>query len=124
MKRAAFLVYQDPITKLFTAVTRPDDDSASIGLPGGKVEPNEDEVTAALREAREEGIAFEEITAITFLYTRTIDNCKVYWYKIECDRVFLLEEYLERARDIQPILVDLNEITSSGYSNELLSLFF
>lgn len=124
MKRAAFLVYQDPITKLFTAVTRPDDDSASIGLPGGKVEPNEDEVTAALREAREEGIAFEEITAITFMYTRTVGNCLVYWYKIECDRVSLLEEYLERGRDIQPILVDLNEITSSGYSNELLSLFF
>lgn len=117
---ASFVVVRLPNGKI-AATTRPYEKSKNhkIGLPGGKVENNETSLEAAYRESKEEGwnVKIDEIIA-----SKTINGNSIVWYKGSSAEK--LDDYKEKNRGINPIEVDIQDISSSGYGNDFIGQLF
>jgi hypothetical protein len=114
---AVFVLVKLPNGK-YAATTRAEDkgEQGKIGLPGGKVDPNEDPKIAAIREAEEEGWKINSIGSI--VASRMVDNRPVIWYSGHDAEI--LTDYKEKKRGIVPITVSKHEISNSGYGNEFI----
>lgn len=113
---AVFVVYQFPDLKI-AATTRPkdrqsDDVGVKVGLPGGKVDPGEDPMDAAIRESREEGW---EVSGLIFKHSDIVQGKTVWWYLASSAKP--LKEYKEKYRGILPVRVDISEL--KGFGNEI-----
>jgi hypothetical protein len=104
----------------YAATTRPTDcgEFGKIGLPGGKVDPGEDPVSAAEREALEEGWSLEINDDVPF-YKQFVDGKMVWWYRGFNARKII--SYKEKGR-IEPIVVTKDQVINSGYGNENLGI--
>lgn len=98
----------------FAAVTRPEEPRTRIGLPGGKVEPLEPPVAAAIREAAEVGWDVG-ITDLMPIQKKLIDGKMVWWYAAKWVR--MRRNYAEEGRLI-PILVTAKQLRDSLMGNE------
>ena len=113
----AVFVLSKTKNNLIAATTRAKDtgESGKIGLPGGKVDPNEDPKDAAKREAYEEGW---DIEIGELIHTYIVDGKTIWWYKGYNPQK--LTQYKEMHR-IKPIEVSVDEISKSGYGNWFIS---
>lgn len=118
---AVFVVVELSNNK-FAATTRPDDKNQvnKIGLPGGKVDPNENPKDAVIRESFEEGWIISGLGEI--IASKMIDNKPVVYYYAKNAKP--LTEYKEKYRGIVPIVVTKEEISNSGYGNEFIGRMF
>lgn len=112
---AVFVVHQFSNGKI-AATTRPkdrmkDDEGVSYGLPGGKVDPGENPMKAAIRESMEEGW---EVSDLTHKHSDMVQGKLVWWYHAK--KAFPLKEYKEKYRGIKPIQIDMNKL--KGFGNE------
>lgn len=109
-----------PFGQGYAATTRPADrgESGQIGLPGGKVEPNEDPIIAAKRESMEEGWSIDILDTTPF-HKQQVDGNTVWWYRGANPK--MLKSFKELGR-ISPIVASREEIISSGFGNENLGL--
>lgn len=99
----------------FCATTRLD---GSIGLPGGKVEENDNNIfETCIRESREEGWDLD--TTGEILQLTTVHGKLVAWLK--CYRTSKLRDYKEKNRGISPILASAEELNNPGMKNDFLS---
>lgn len=73
-----------PHAKGYAATTRPTGDG-KFGLPGGKLEPGEDPLAAAAREASEEGWDVTDLHPEP-LHKADVDGKPVWWYRAGGDR--------------------------------------
>lgn len=101
-----------PVSGGYAMTTR---DDGRTGLPGGKVDPNENPRDAAIREANEEGWAVAGIGAVPFKIA-TVDGKTVAWF--HAMQAAPLDEYKEKKRGIRPIVGTKNQVISSGFGNE------
>lgn len=104
-KEAAFIVgFLDEDGNTIAATTRLEKRENAIGLPGGKVEPGEDPLSAALREAQEEGWDFHGCEIVPEpIYTEVIEHYVVYWFVCVAGIPRKLDHYKEKYRGIIPI---------------------
>lgn len=80
MKQAVCLLYRHENSNLFLGVSRRG--KVSIGLPGGKVDPGETPLAAALREFHEEcGVQLEKNDVFKML-DFTLDGTQIFVYSI------------------------------------------
>lgn len=89
-----------------------EDEGVSYGLPGGKIDPGEDPVTAVIREAAEEGWDVEGVEETPF-FEDTVQGKKVLWYL--ADRATPRVEYKEKGR-ILPVPIEESQLV--GFSND------
>jgi len=113
---AVFVVYQYPDGEI-AATTRPkdrmmDDEGISYGLPGGKVDPDEDPIKAAIRESAEEGW---KVSGLTHKHSDMVQGKLVWWFKAESATP--LKNYKEKHRGIKPIKI--NPDVLKGFGNEI-----
>jgi hypothetical protein len=116
---AVFVVYQYPDGKI-AATTRPkdrmgDDNGVSYGLPGGKVDPGEDPMDAAIRESEEEGWI---VSGLTHKHSATVQGKMVWWYRATNAKP--LQEYKEKYRGIKPVKINPQKL--KGFGNEIAIL--
>lgn len=113
MTEAAFLII--PHGGLYAAVTR-DTGDAPLGLPGGKVEPGESPLEAALREAREEGwrIVYPRYAQVIEVWRAEVDGTLVRWIYIEDAEAKPLRRYKEQRRGIRPTWAAADELRGLG----------
>jgi hypothetical protein len=118
---AVFVVVKLPNNKI-AATTRPYEKSKSkkIGLPGGKVEKNEDPIDAAYRESKEEGWEIEKIN--TIIASKMVGGKSIVFYSGTGAKK--LENYKEKDNDIEPIEVSIEKISSTGYGNDFIKELF
>ena len=88
----------------------------TIGLPGGKSDPNENSIETALRESEEEGWKIHSTEMIPYI-TQDVDGREVTWVLVK-GRVEMLSNHKEKHRGIMPILVPIQEMIDSGRGNE------
>ncbi len=102
----------------YAATTRAADrgEAGRIGLPGGKVDPDEDPAAAAIREAMEEGWDVSELDPEP-AHKMEVEGRPVWWYR--AGSATPRTEYKEQGR-ITPVTKALQEIIESGYGNEWL----
>jgi poly(A) polymerase/tRNA nucleotidyltransferase (CCA-adding enzyme) len=113
---AVFVVHQFPNGKI-AATTRPkdrmkDDEGLSYGLPGGKVDPGEDPMEAAIRESKEEGW---KVSGLTQKHSDIVQGKLVWWYHAKSATP--LREYKEKYRGIKPIQIGMDQL--KGFGNEI-----
>jgi tRNA nucleotidyltransferase (CCA-adding enzyme) len=113
---AVFVVYQYPDGKI-AATTRPkdrigDDGGVSYGLPGGKVDPGEDPMDAAIRESEEEGWT---VSGLTHKHSALVQGKMVWWYLAMNAKP--LKEYKEKYRGIKPVKISPNML--KGFGNDI-----
>lgn len=106
---AAFVLAED--ARGIAATTR---DDGRIGLPGGKVDKDENPFQAAVRESNEEG--WNLLVSSTAFKTDMVDGKWVQWYRGV--PISPLQDYKEKNRGIRPIFVDRKAIENSGFGNE------
>lgn len=109
-----------PFQKGYAATTRPSDrgEANQIGLPGGKVEKNEDPLSAAKRESMEEGWLIDILDTNPF-HQQLVDGNMVWWYRGTNPK--MLKNFKELGR-ISPIIASREQIIASGFGNENLGL--
>ena len=109
-----------PFKNGYAATTRPVDrgEGGQIGLPGGKVELNENPIDAAKRESMEEGWSIDIVDKTPF-HTQLVDGNVVWWYRGVNPK--MLNSFKEFGR-IFPVVASRDEIISSGFGNENLGL--
>lgn len=98
MEKQVFAVFViAPVAGGFAATTRAADrgESGKIGLPGGKVDPGESPVGAAIRESYEEGWDVVGVDDEPVFET-TVEGKTVQWFKAAGARK--LKEYKEKHR--------------------------
>ncbi|MCS7317719.1 MAG: NUDIX domain-containing protein [Candidatus Dojkabacteria bacterium] len=119
-KQAVFIIgFLDDELENVAATTRLDK-PGSIGLPGGKVEPGESLVEAALREAKEEGWDFYQCEIDNNpIHQEKIDIFDVYWFLVIRGRPIKLVDYKEKYRKIEPIVVPAEKLNTMGNENAL-----
>lgn len=88
----------------------PDRIKVKYGLPGGKVEPDETPLDAALRESTEEGWEFGQIDKMPF-HVDIVEGKIIYWYKALNPK--MLFNYKEKGR-IENIYVTLDKLKHLG----------
>jgi tRNA nucleotidyltransferase (CCA-adding enzyme) len=113
---AVFVVHQFPDGTI-AATTRPsdrsgDDEGVRYGLPGGKVDPGEDPMEAAIRESEEEGWS---VNGLDFRYAAEVQGKLVWWYHAK--KALPLTDYKERHRGIRPIKVGMDKL--QGFGNDV-----
>jgi ADP-ribose pyrophosphatase YjhB (NUDIX family) len=109
---AAFAVVILPNGRI-AGTTRP---GGGVGLPGGKVEPGENPVRAAAREAAEEGWNVDGF--VRAVHDKIIEGKLVMWFAFE--RAERRAEWKERGR-IEPVELTLAELYSSGMGNDMVA---
>lgn len=117
-QEVSVIVCYNPLLDLILAVHRKDDPS-DYGLPGGKVEFNEDPINAALRELSEETRYYTNDNDLVFLDTRIDKNYIVYVYTLDFKNLMFHNQNYEN-RDGWKTLKDL----SSGSFGEFNKLLF
>jgi poly(A) polymerase len=102
----------------YAATTRASDrgETGRIGLPGGKIDSNENPIEAAYRESNEEGWEVFNINP-TPIQKKYVDGKMVWWFKATAAK--MLDNFKEKGR-ISPIIVSKEDILKSGYGNESL----
>lgn len=98
----------------YALTTRPE---GGKGLPGGKVEPGEDPLAAAVREAREEGWEILPIGKNP-IQTKLVKGKLIVWFPGVAVRP--LSEYKEEARGIRPTIGTEAEVVATGMGNASL----
>jgi len=113
---AAFIFVRTKLADRWAAVTRPC--GGGVGLPGGKIEPDESPREAALREAREEGWLLPEVTTemLHRVHDGIVDGHRVIWYWVPDVYAVPMDRYKEMSR-ISPVPATLGEIAAGGFSN-------
>ena len=91
-------------------------DNNKIGLPGGKVDRDENICQTALRESKEEGWNLKLIDNKPF-HTQIIDGKICAWIKGEIIGKFL--DYKEKSRGIKPFYGNIGQLATSGFNNEV-----
>lgn len=114
---AAFVVAPAGVRGNWAATTRPG--SSAIGLPGGKVEPGETPVEAAVREAAEEGWEIRGIDPRP-IHAQNVDGRPVVWFRAE--RAYQRNEWPEQGR-VEPVEATDYRIARSGFGNENVPVF-
>lgn len=117
---AAFLVA--PVfgaPQMLAATTRP---GGRIGLPGGKLDPNETAEQAVRREAREEGWIIAPRTRLTLAHADFVEKRLVVWF-LANKPVRPAQTWKEAYRGIRPIALPIQTVARSGYGNEWLYHF-
>lgn len=101
----------------FAATTRASDrdEAGRIGFPGGKVDPGETPVEAAIREAAEEGWDLT-IAANARPFHRVVDGDLVIEWFVAANPV-MRADFKERGR-ISPIEASFEQMMTSGYYND------
>ncbi len=117
-QEASVIVCYNPLLDLILAVHRKDDTS-DYGLPGGKVEFNENPINAALRELSEETRYYANDSDLVFLDTRIDENYIVYVYTLDFEKLMFHNQKYENC-DGWKTLKDL----SSGSFGEFNKLLF
>jgi ADP-ribose pyrophosphatase YjhB (NUDIX family) len=110
---AAFAVAILPNGRI-AGTTRP---GGGVGLPGGKVEPGENPVQAAVREAAEEG--WNVGGFVHAVNDKLVDGKLVMWFSFE--RAERRAEWKERGR-VEPVELTLDELANSGMGNDKVAL--
>lgn len=113
---AVFVVHQFSNGKI-AATTRPndrmaDDEGISYGLPGGKVDPGENPMQAAIRESEEEGW---NVSGLIYKHSDIVQGKLVWWYHSKS--AIPLERYKEKHRGIKPIQIEMGKL--KGFGNEI-----
>lgn len=104
---------------LLCCTTRPDGKYGSYGLPGGKVEPGENHVDAALRETMEEGWQLpKDYTPYPYLIKERNGKLISYILILSKDRPKKLKEYKEKKRGIKPILRKQSKLYNTVFNNQ------
>jgi ADP-ribose pyrophosphatase YjhB (NUDIX family) len=109
---AAFSVVVLPNGRI-AGTTRP---GGGVGLPGGKVEPGENPVRAAVREAAEEG--WDVGGFIHAVNDKLVDGKLVMWFAFE--RAERRAEWKEKGR-VEPVELTLDELANSGMGNDMVA---
>jgi ADP-ribose pyrophosphatase YjhB (NUDIX family) len=109
---AAFAVIVLPNGRI-AGTTRP---SGGVGLPGGKVEPGENPVQAAVREAAEEG--WDVHCKGHVVHDQLVDGKLVMWISFE--RAERRAEWREKGR-VEPVELTVDEIETSGMGNDVVA---
>lgn len=102
-----------PIDDGYAATTRPGSDK--IGLPGGKVDPNEDLLDALYRECKEEGFEIDGVEKEPF-HIQKIEGKHIAWFRAK--KCKILKNYKEEKR-ITALVANLSEIKGSGMGNDI-----
>jgi hypothetical protein len=102
------------------ATTRAADrgEAGRIGLPGGKVDPGETAVQAAVRESAEEGWIVSLPEDATPAHVALVEGKPVAWF-VAPDEAQMLTSFKEAGR-ITPVVASLQAVADSGYGNEWL----
>jgi hypothetical protein len=118
---AVFVVVKLPNKKI-AATTRPYEKSENkkIGLPGGKVEKNEEPIQAAYRESKEEGWSIAKIKKI--IASKMIDGKPIVYFLGTGAKK--LDNYHEKSNNIEPVEVSIEEISKTGYGNDFIIDYF
>lgn len=113
MTHAAFILVRS--ADGWAATTRPD---GRVGLPGGKVEPGESPIAAALREAAEEGWLVRPRKGAKWReYRATVDGRPVVWFYQPRATAVKLASYKEASRGIRPVVLTTGQVAGSGFGN-------
>lgn len=113
MIHASFIVVR--CGRLLAATTRVD---GRLGLPGGKVEIDEEPLAAALREAAEEGwFVFFPPSATWVRYVAEVEGRPVAWFFSPQAAASPLAAWKEAPRGISPITVPAAELAAAGFGN-------
>ena len=100
----------------FAATTRAADkgEEGKIGLPGGKLDPNESPRDAAIREA---AVAGGDVSAVADspFHTQLVDDSLGLWYEAAAAKQ--REAYKEQGR-ITPVGATYEDLVASGYGND------
>ncbi len=110
---AVFLVDEDCMGN-FAAVTRPEDPTL-LGLPGGKVEEEENEIEALFRECQEEGWMIDTQKPVKMVRKELVDGKLCVWYKGSSVR---MDSFKEEER-IKNLRVSKEELLKSPYNSFL-----
>lgn len=115
MKDAVFIIAETS-PNAYAATTRPVDrgEGGKIGFPGGKVDPNETLIEAAVREACEEGwdVTIED-TAPVFIIER--GDYRITWFKGV--NPIQRTHYKEKGR-IVPVEATFEDLATPEFSND------
>ena len=100
----------------WAATTRAADrgEQGKIGLPGGKVDPGEHPLDAAIREAAEEGWYIAP-NSLDTIHEQYVDGNRVTYFASNQPAV-QLEDWKEKGR-IQPVTASYDDLVLSGYGN-------
>ena len=94
-------------------------EDGTIGLPGGKVDPNETSMRACIRECSEEGLLINDAIG-KIVKTDVVSDKPVVWYQFESATA--LTEYKEKYRGIKAVLVSIEDLIASNpyFKNDFL----
>ena len=108
-----------PVKGGYAATTRPLDtgEAGKIGLPGGKVDKNEDPVSAAERESKEEGWS---LVVDREPFSKQIVAGRLLWW-FRGKNAEMLFDYKEKRR-LKPVVATKEQVINSGYGNDNLGL--
>lgn len=109
-----------PLEIGYAATTRAKDtgEEGKIGLPGGKVDENENPIQGVYREAKEEGWEVFDINPNP-IQKKLVEGKMIWWYSAKYAK--MLTNYKEKGR-ISPVIASKEQIKNSGYGNETLPL--
>lgn len=114
---AAFLVAR--YKSGYAATTRASDrgEEGRIGLPGGKLDPDETAEQAVIRESAEEGWLISKGSTLSLIHEQLVEGRIVQWFELQ-GSVRIARTYKEQGR-ISPIMVHLSDLIKSGYGNDV-----
>lgn len=114
---AAFLVAR--YKSGYAATTRAADrgEEGRIGLPGGKLDPEETASQAVVRESAEEGWLISKGSSLSLIHEQLVDGRLVQWFELK-GSVRIARTFKEQGR-ISPIMVHLSDLIKSGYGNDV-----
>lgn len=112
---AAFVIALTPSGE-WAATTRAADrgEAGRIGLPGGKLDPGELAMDAAIREAREEGWDIDP-QSLSVVHYQYVDCRPVVWF-VSSRPAVMRDDWAEQGR-ITPVAVTYDQLAGSGYGN-------
>lgn len=103
----------------YAATTRAADrgEEGRIGLPGGKLDPDETAEQAVIRESAEEGWMISKGATLHLIHEQLVDGKLVQWFELK-GSVRIARTYKEQGR-IRPVMANLSDLIKSGYGNDV-----